>query len=202
MPIMDGFATAQKLRAQGYRGQIVALTAHAMKGDREKCLAAGCDAYLSKPIERFELLATLSGSNPQSNAANQTPVAETHSVNTHTLHVLVADDHEDVANAVATMLELLGHDVSTAYTGQGALDAALSNPPDVAILDLNLPDFSGYEVVQQLKQQPDLAHTVFIALSGQELTDKQTRANSFDHYVLKPTGVDDLIALFPTLNQS
>lgn len=60
MPGISGYDTARRLRAAGFKMPIIALTASAMRGDEEKCIAAGCDAYLTKPIDRNELVGNVS----------------------------------------------------------------------------------------------------------------------------------------------
>ena len=59
MPEMDGYEATRLLRAEGYTAAIVALTAHAFEGERDRCFEAGCDGFLTKPVDRALLLETI-----------------------------------------------------------------------------------------------------------------------------------------------
>jgi two-component system, chemotaxis family, CheB/CheR fusion protein len=122
------------------------------------------------------------------------PEAETVSVARQ--NVLVVDDNVDALNMMEVILTMQGHDVVTAFDGTSAIEIALAQRPTVAVLDIGLPDLSGYEVAQKIRQH--LPNILLIALSGWGRPEDRTksRAAGFDLHLVKPVDPEQLQTLF------
>jgi CheY-like chemotaxis protein len=102
--------------------------------------------------------------------------------------VLVVDDNVDAAASLAMFLRLEGHDVGVASDGWQALASASTLAPQVVILDIGLPGLSGHEVARRLREQPDQAQALLIALTGYGQKEDRVKAieAGFDHLFVKP----------------
>jgi PAS domain S-box-containing protein len=111
--------------------------------------------------------------------------------------VLIADDNRDAADSLGMLLGLAGHEVRVAHSGQTALSLAQVFRPDTALLDIGMPDLSGYEVARQLRREPWGIGIRLIALTGWGQTDDRRRAHEagFDYHLTKPIDPDALAAL-------
>jgi PAS domain S-box-containing protein len=117
------------------------------------------------------------------------------------LRVLVADDNEDSAQTCAMLLELWGHEVRTAGNGEEALAVAEQFRPEVALLDIGMPQLSGYEVAERLRQCPWGRGATLIAVTGWGQEDDKQQANQagFDHHLTKPVDPKELQPLMESL---
>lgn len=108
--------------------------------------------------------------------------------------ILVVDDNADAADSLALLLRLQGHAVRVAHNGSGGLKLAESEPPDVAFLDIGMPDMSGHELARRLRTNPALRQTMLVAMTGwgQEEDRRKTRESGFDHHLVKPVEMDVL----------
>ncbi len=104
------------------------------------------------------------------------------------LRILVVDDSPDVAESLAMLLEMDGHEILIAYDGQEALEMAQIELPDAILLDIGLPGMDGYAVANALRQLSVFQGTLLLAVTGYgqpEDLEKSRRAG-FDNHLVKP----------------
>jgi CheY-like chemotaxis protein len=120
-----------------------------------------------------------------------------HDFNPPAFRILVVDDNKDAAETLAELLRMLGNEVAVALDGTSAMEQVVQFRPDVVLLDIGLPDISGYEVARRVRQLERVAQPTLIALTGWgQQQDKQMAALAgFDEHWTKPVDIDRLQAL-------
>jgi PAS domain S-box-containing protein len=117
------------------------------------------------------------------------------------LKILVVDDSRDAADTCATVLELSGYEVQTAYSGRRALELARTFRPHALLLDIGLPDVNGYELARTIRAAPWAEGMVLIAVTGWGQDEDRRRAlqAGFDHHLTKPIAAETLESLLQSL---
>ena len=115
--------------------------------------------------------------------------------------ILIIEDNTDAVELLQSVLELKGHTVEVATSGDEGLELAFRHNPEVVICDIGLPGLSGFEVARAVRRNPDLEATRLIAISGYARPEdiKQSEEAGFDHHLAKPP---DLAELDRLLGQS
>ncbi|QQC64568.1 PAS domain-containing hybrid sensor histidine kinase/response regulator [Paraburkholderia ginsengisoli] len=113
------------------------------------------------------------------------------------LRILLVDDNRDSADSLAMLLELKGHEVRIAYEGEQALHIAPRFVPHLAVIDLAMPKMDGYATLAALRRMPELAETMYAAMTGfGHASDRErTREAGFHAHLVKPVE----LALFDQL---
>lgn len=110
--------------------------------------------------------------------------------------ILVVDDCADTVEIVSTLFSILGHECQGASSGAAAIEAALGFQPEIVLLDLALPDLSGFEVARELRAR--CRHDFYLAaMTGWDgkRAREQTRASGFHQHLVKPIDRRTLCAL-------
>ncbi|HXO20543.1 MAG TPA: response regulator [Thermoanaerobaculia bacterium] len=186
----------------------VAVSAYAREEDRRRALRAGFERYLTKPVEPTELIAVVAKlgrrdalGRPPAAVPEPGPAAAPPAVQGDRpkpcRRVLLVEDDADSREALKTLLELNGYAVDVADNGLQGVERAINLRPDIAVVDIALPEMDGYEVARRIRAQLGSNTTFLIALTG--YTSESDRERSleagFDAHLGKPVDIERLYRL-------
>ena len=174
MPEMDGLTATREIRRREQESAtvkrhvpIIAITANAMKGDREKCIEAGMDDYFTKPI-KIEMINQVIGQclTDHKNNGRITVPAEAKPGKT----ILVVDDNMVNCKLLSAGLKKEGFEVLTVHDGQQAVDTYQQEKIDVILMDIQMPVMDGLEATRQIRgleaESPERSRIPIVAITA------------------------------------
>lgn len=176
LPGMDGWEFLQRIRERADMARVpVVIIAGA--ADATMAISGGAAAVLQKPISRAQLRTSLAS-------------LGLHPAQLHTHTVLVVDDDPKAVEVIAAFLPAPAYSVVRAHSGSEAIALAQRLRPDLVLLDLLMPELSGFDVADALQRDPDTTQIPILVVTGKQVTDQdrdalnKTRGNAI-HIVEK-----------------
>jgi two-component system cell cycle response regulator len=180
---MDGLSLTRLLKADTPTRNIpvIALTAYAMKGDEQRALDAGCDGYLTKPIDTRTISA-------QIRALLRAPKLQPPSEKPRSLKILVVEDFPADLKLASAVLTSAGHRVIQAESAEKALVAIRELSPELILLDLKLPDMGGLDFTRHIRADASARDIPIVAVTSYsaDWTARQAREAGCTAYFDKP----------------
>jgi signal transduction histidine kinase/DNA-binding response OmpR family regulator len=197
MPVMDGLEATEKIREFEKKNPgrspayIVAFTAYAVEGDRERFLEAGMDDYIAKPFQPEELIRVINKYSTKKRFRSL-----------RILEILLAEDNKINQKVAVKTLESFGHRVEVVETGTAAVERFRQKAYDLIMMDLEMPEMDGVEATRQIRkmerefqEKGEKRNRVkIVALTAHSTVDDRKRclAAGMDDYMSKPFRQADL----------
>ena len=195
LPGMDGLEATRIVKADPALNDIpvLALTSYAMQGDEEKAIAAGCDGYLSKPIDLQHFLETI-GRFLSDREARSPDRPGNNKV--HKNKILIVDDDPLNIKLLAAKLPDEKYKTIEACNGAEAIEKALKESPDLILLDIMMPEMDGYEVTKRLKDNPATREIPIILITALDNRDDKVKGleAGAEEFLNKPINTTELLA--------
>ena len=203
LPGMDGHAVAREIKAEPALRAIplLAVTALAMVGDREKVLASGFDGYIAKPIDPETFVAQVETFVPPDRRSTRAASAATApgaaSTRTRGATILAVDDRPVNLSLERSILEPMGYVVVTANGMAQGLELARQTPPDLILSDVIMAAGDGFDFIKAIKADPTLKHVPFVFLTS-TCCDQASRAQGLalgaERFLFRPLEPQELLA--------
>jgi CheY-like chemotaxis protein len=196
MPGMDGFETTKKIRELQLKNIIVAMTANAMQGDAEKCLANGMDNYIAKPIDLESIFNVIKQYYPNNQTAKITNLKPSEPSNLITTSInkkiLLVEDNPTNCFVTTNILQKIGCNVEIAENGKEAVEICKKYKYDLILMDISMPVMDGVEATNLIRQQDK--STPIIATTANYQTDdiKRYLSVGMNSCLPKPVSIENL----------
>ncbi len=205
MPEMDGFTLIERIKGNPnlHGTTLMMLSSAAQVSDTERCRELGVAAHLTKPIKQADLLdAILSLTLKEAAAdADSNPHVEFENQSTapaHKLHILMAEDNPINQRVTVGILKKRGHSVVAVENGLEALDALRTQPFNLILMDVQMPEMDGFACTKAIRQQEQTSggHVPIVALTARAMKGDRDLCLSagMDGYIAKPVNPRDLVA--------
>jgi two-component system cell cycle response regulator len=183
LPGMDGLTLTRTLKADSATRDIpvVALTAFAMKADEQRARDAGCDGYITKPVNTRTISA-------QVREFLRLKKVRPSPARSPSMKILVVEDGRSDLKLASAILNSAGHDVAEAESAEQALAVMRGSLPELILLDLKLPGINGLDLIRQLKANPSTRDIPIVAVTSypDDWTEREARETGCASYFAKP----------------
>ena len=198
LPVMSGWEATRHIRSDPTTAQtpILALTAHAMQGDRERAMAAGCDGFIPKPIDEETFAPRVVSALAARRVMSGEPSVQTSASRGEDLPgiILVVDDQPEIAGLLKGDLEADGHQVLVANGMVEAISLFQKEPRvELAVIDIMLGGDSGYTLTEMLSAQSPDYIPVLLVTAG-TIDRQRGYAVGADDFIGKPIDTVELRA--------
>jgi PAS domain S-box-containing protein len=189
LPHCSGWEILSQLKAD-HRTQSIPVLIVTVVDDEGQAMQQGADGFLLKPITRDQLATALQ----QIAGADWHPTIKEDADSQSTPFILLAEDNEANIDTLLGYLEAQGYRLAIARNGKEAVELAKQHPPDLILMDIQMPEMDGLQAMQLIRQEPNLATLPIIALTALAMPKDRERclAAGANEYLTKPVNLKGL----------